>query len=562
MGRHRSDGQRTRWLLVAAVTVLVLTASTLAAVVLRGSGRSADRGVAAPPAAPAGSCTRTLRAVTASSFAPVLTAAAAPLARAPDCVRVQVDVADGRAAVARVARPGTDVWIPDDASWAGILAGGAGGSAGNGGGVLAGAGDVGSGSTVATSPIYMVADRATAGRVTAAGGSWSGLMGLLRTGPGMRLAVGDPDRSGDGMVAAGDLAESVWLATGMDTAAMALNAVRRDARTVGGAAPALPARAGEVGLVPEHALLPALSRAGAVAVLPGTDHTAILRYTWLPTAAAAGDVALAGALRRLLAVLTGPDMAAARRTAGLRGPGQTAPPAADSRLPATLPAAPFGVLAGHHVDHVLASWTPRDRRAALLVVVDASGSMADPTPGTGRPLIEVVREGVLAVGGLLPDDARLGLWEFGSQLDPPRDYRVVLPGATMDGPHRAALGTAVGTLVAHRTGTALYDTLLAAYRSAVRAYQPGMPNQVLVFTDGRNEDDPGGISAGGLTAALRAAADPARPVHLTVAVFGAAAEADVVARAVRPVHGYVDEVASADQVSAAFVHVAAGGQHG
>ena len=138
----------------------------------------------------------------------------------------------------------------------------------------------------------------------------------------MRLAVRDPNGSGDGMVAAGSLGEAVWIK-------------RRDGRVVRGAvggAPAdphgprhrgraLPDRPGEVGLVPEYALLGASRTAEDAAVLAGTDHTALLRYGWLPTAAAVADPGPhAAALDRLLTALKSPGAAEAYAAAGLRRP--------------------------------------------------------------------------------------------------------------------------------------------------------------------------------------------------------------------------------------------------
>ncbi len=90
----------------------------------------------------------------------------------------------------------------------------------------------------------------------------------------MRLAVRDPNGSGDGMVAAGSLGEAVWIKDGMDASSAALSAALRQTRTVPGTLPALPDRPGEVGLVPEYALLAAKRTAEDAAVLAGTDHTA------------------------------------------------------------------------------------------------------------------------------------------------------------------------------------------------------------------------------------------------------------------------------------------------
>jgi hypothetical protein len=445
-----------------------------------------------------------------------------------------------------------DVWIPDDGSWAG--------SAGSLG--LAEAPTADAGTVLATSPFYLVADRETNARLEQAGGGWLGLARLVEGGKGTRMVVRDPVRSGDGMVAAAAVAEAVWLDKDMDASALWLAEAKAATRIVTDARPALPAGPGEVGVVPEYALLPALDAAGRdLAAVPGTDHTAMLRYTWLPMAAAATDPLRAAALKRLHQELTGPAAAAYLKAATLRAPGATgSPDGNDGRLPEPT-AKPLEMLKPHHVDHVFTTWYVQDRRTNLLVVVDVSGSMAAKTPGSDASRIELVRQGTRSLGGLLPDDSRMGLWEFGSELDGKRDYRQLLGMAPLDARQRRSLTGAVNKLTAQQTGTGLYDTILAAYRSARDAYRPGVPNQVLIFTDGRNESDPGSPSVAEFSRRLRATADPERPVQLSVVTFGKAADAKVVADAVKPVEGYVDILTDADEVAAVFIHVAAGGLH-
>ena len=180
----------------------------------------------------------------------------------------------------------------------------------------------------------------------------------------------------------------------MDASAEALAAALPRTRTVPGDAPALPEAPGEVGLVPEHGLLPVRERArqaGSVVLAP-LDHTAALRYSWLPTAAAAADPARAAALDRLAAALTGPAADGPLAQAGLRRPGGGPPPGVEGLPAAKAPL--FDVLGPHHVDHVLASWYAADRRSDLLVAVDVSGSMRARAPGSDRAVIEVVRDGV------------------------------------------------------------------------------------------------------------------------------------------------------------------------
>jgi Ca-activated chloride channel homolog len=84
---------------------------------------------------------------------------------------------------------------------------------------------------------------------------------------------------------------------------------------------------------------------------------------------------------------------------------------------------------------------------------------------------------------------------------------------------------------------------------------------VVIFTDGRNEDDPGSISADQLAAGLADAQDPQRPVQLLLITFGPDPEVDVLESAVEPVEGAVNPLTTADEVRSVFIHVAAGGVH-
>jgi hypothetical protein len=542
MGKHNAVSMARRllpWIGLLAVAVLVI-AGAVAMV-----DDSSDPVIGSAP------CDRVVRVVTATSFAPVLTALAPGLAAADDCVRLDVTAVDGRAAVTQVAAVNADVWIPDDAAWAG--------SAGSLG--LAEAPAAGAGTVLATSPVYMVTDPATGARLQQAGGGWLGLAKTVDTSNDVRLVVRDPAGTGDGMVPAGAVAEAVWLDQDMDASALWLARAQRRTRIVTDPRPALPDRPGEVGLVPEHALLAAGAAARERTVLPGTDHTALLRYTWLPVAAAATSPSRAGALDRLRQELTGPSAAAYLRTANLRGPDAAqAPGGGDGSLPPPRAKA-LETLGSHHVDHVFATWYADDRRTNLLMAVDVSGSMARPAPGTKASRIDLVRRGARSLGALLPNESRMGLWEFGSELDGSRDHRSLLGTAALTPGHRRALNSAVTRLAARPTGTGLYDTILAAYTSARNSYRPGVPNQVLIFTDGRNEDDAKSLTAPQLGARLKATADPKRPVHLSVVTFGGAADAKVVEQAVKPVGGYVDALTTSDEVAAVFIHVAAGGLH-
>jgi hypothetical protein len=548
MARHRAGLGGEKWILPAlgVFAVLGLLVAGILAVVVESSSGSTEQVAGS-------SCTGPIRVVTASSFAPVFDGIATELDHGANCVRLDVDTADGRKAIQRVADDDADVWVPDDDSWVG--------SAGTL--QLAQAPTAGAGTVLATSPIYMVTDKPTAAKLGQAGGSWSALAGMVDKSQA-KLVINGPNDSGDGLVGIGDAAEAVWLGKDMDASALWLDSAKSKTRTVGGNQPAMPAKAGEVGLVAERALLPALAEAKTkdLTALPGTDYSAMLRYTWLPTANALGNPTRAAALERVRAKLTDPAVVGRYlKAASLRLPGGVVPAGGAASLP-KLTAKPFGVLEAHHIDHVFATWYPEDRRTNLLVVVDVSGSMAGKTAGSGDSRIDLVRQGSRSLEGLLPDDSQMGLWQFGSKLDGDRDWQQLVGIQPLDSRQRDSLGGAIDSLAAQPTGTGLYDTVLAAYTSARDAYRAGVPNQVVVFTDGKNESDANSMTAAQLAASLKKAADPKRPVLLSVVTFGTAADAKVVNDAVVPVQGYVDNLTSASEVAAVFIHVAAGGlQH-
>jgi hypothetical protein len=498
-------------------------------------------------------CETTLRVVTARSFAPVLNSLAPSLETGENCSNLQVEVVDGRPAPARVAELEAHVWIPDDTAWAETA----------GSLELAEEEVAGSGTVVATSPIYMVTDEETAQKVADAGGSWLGLAGLVTSDSGVELVVRDPAGSGDGLVGVGSVAEAVWQKDGMDASAVALTKALPATDTV--ANQALPSEAGDVGLVSEYALgrlleNPNREAAAGVrdaALMTGSDYTALLRFTWLPAAAAADDPALAGPMERLLSVLTGDDANEALAAAGLRPPDGPAPGATAELMP-EITAEPYEVMGGHAVDHVFATWYPADRQSAMLVAVDVSGSMDNPPES---PLINVVADGIREFAEEMPNGSELELWEFASLLEPPLDHRVLVERGQLDDAKRREVNGVINALDADANGTGLYDTILAAYLAAQQDYRGGVANHVIVFTDGKNEDDLVTINEKELTEKLVAAQDEERPIALTVVLFGPEPDVELLEGALEPVDADVEALEQADEVRPLFIHLAAGGVH-
>ncbi|MEV0408622.1 substrate-binding domain-containing protein [Actinoallomurus sp. NPDC050550] len=179
-----------------------------------------------------------------------------------------------------------------------------------------------------------------------------------------------------------------------------------------------------------------------------------------------------------------------------------------------------------NVGRVLQMWQRTVLGARMLILLDVSPSMADPVPQTKDTRMQATAK--VAVGGvhILSDNSQVALWEFATQLDGDRDYHQIVPFRTLSdrvgaGSQRNLLerSFAAAAPVPH-TRTSLYDSVLAAYREAVRTYQPDHNNVVVLLTDGINYDPGRTISLQTLLTELKRAADPMRPVTIVPIAFG------------------------------------------
>jgi Ca-activated chloride channel homolog len=535
MGQHAA-GRRTIRRVWLVSGVAVLASGLVAGVVASLSDSPRHRAVNGSPVTPAVDCSHPLTVVSATSFAPVLRRVATLLHTGPECVALDIRTADGQAGA--VAAAHADVWIPDDTSWPNLPSPAR----------LAPLGTFHAGMVLATSPFYFVTQRAAPPR------TWLGLIrALAQRGAKWHLVLRDPATTGDGMVPAGALTDVELGPDGVLVAALNLLRTWQTGVTTG----EFPTRRDQVGVVPEYALLRSGKPGGYTVVAP-SDGTALLNFTWLPSAAAVSDPAKAQPLSRLYDALTGPvadDLAAA----GLRGPAWSVPVPGSKLPPVT--ATPIPAVSEHVMYHVLATWHPELRRSNMLIVLDVSGSMGRPGPGTTTPKIALVRQGITQVAALLPDSAQLGLWQFGSLLAPPYDWQSLVSPVPLGAGQRRAIAVVAAHLRARATGTGLYDTILAAYRYQSAHYRADMPNEVVIFTDGINQDDPVTISLSQLHAGL-AATDPHKRVQLSVFGIGNALPAAALNSAVTAVGGQVDLLATPDQVIGAFVHAVSGALSG
>ncbi|MEU5693475.1 substrate-binding and VWA domain-containing protein [Actinosynnema sp. NPDC020468] len=183
------------------------------------------------------------------------------------------------------------------------------------------------------------------------------------------------------------------------------------------------------------------------------------------------------------------------------------------------------------VSELLRTWGAISLDTRILTVLDVSGSMAEKMGTGSETRIEAARNAALTALAMLPDTSEIGLWAFSTDKNPPDDWVELIPTGPLGEPiagaaRRVQLQKGAATLPSLvGGGTALNDTVLAAFRQAQRTYNPDKINSVTLLTDGRN-DDARSIDLTNLVATLKKEADPTRPVPMFMVGLGPDADMD------------------------------------
>jgi Ca-activated chloride channel homolog len=159
--------------------------------------------------------------------------------------------------------------------------------------------------------------------------------------------------------------------------------------------------------------------------------------------------------------------------------------------------------------------------------------MADPVPGTGATKMDLVKQAAVSSLRLFTSESDIGVWEFATNLDGPRDWRQRVPIGPISGPmpngktRLDLLRPQLQELTPTSGDTGLYDTTLAAYQYVKQQCAPDRLNLVVLFTDGRNDDPGGGLTLPQLLQRLREGQQDDRKVRILT--FGYGPDADLAA---------------------------------
>ncbi|MEU8076912.1 VWA domain-containing protein [Catellatospora citrea] len=459
------------------------------------------------------------------------------------CIAVQVkaaDPADVAAAVAAlrglsltgVGQPSgstevPDVWIPDSATWLARVSAAAPNTA------------VQESPSIARSPIVVAMPEpiATGLGWPAAKLTWPALLQQMTAGTKLHVGIVEPTRDSAGLSgllamaqAAGTSANAQAATTGaLRSLAAGRSALRQDvlARFPRAGDPAAIASGlsaaplSEQAVIAYNAAKPPVPLAGLYlepapialdypyAVMPGIEPE---RHA---TAA------------RLLEALQTPSFRDRLAKIGLRGPdggfgaGATTPRGAPEVMGAPAPAAsPTAATTTAAVERILSTWVAVTLPARMLAVIDVSGSMLQQVAtANGATRAQVTLEAARRGLGLFDDSWAVGLWTFSTELDGSKDYKQLMPIGPLSSNRTKMLSTLAAIQPKPTGDTGLYDTILAAYQTVQKDWDPGRVNSVVLMTDGDN-DDANGISHDALLNKLKEIADPARPIQVVILTIG------------------------------------------
>lgn len=174
------------------------------------------------------------------------------------------------------------------------------------------------------------------------------------------------------------------------------------------------------------------------------------------------------------------------------------------------------------------TWSRLNLGTRLLALLDVSGTMALPVPGTQMTRMQAISKIATEGLGLYEANAEIGAWAFSTHLDGQgKDWKELVPLGPLSEQvngvlRKQALAQQLATVQAKATGdTGLNDTLKAAYKEMMDGYQKDKINVLLVLTDGAGNDDPdGGVSNDEILEYLKSQFDPKRPVSILLIAFG------------------------------------------
>ena len=539
MGRHapRSRVSGRTWVVVALTTVLALVAAVW--VVTRPGAEDASEAAAGESSC---SSTEQVRVAVAPDLGPLvdgLLADPVPYGDDGACADAVVRLQEPVQTIGdlQALDPGDQpqVWVPDDESWA-VRAGDAVQRLG----------------PLARTSVVLATSRAQAQQRgwTEQPPTWAGAVSAGLETPG-GLLLGDPASEAESLSVLA--AVPATLGAGAETDQLVdsvmLSTERGASLRSDGLRAAVSGDSAPVVVATEYQVAQAVAGGTGelVVVRPSPGSPSLLAPVVSTTAAEGSEAAAA-----VLDALVGADGAAVR-AAGWRDVAGDPPVGADDGTGVSGTEAGRLALDPALLQGLLDQFTATVAPSRVLAVVDVSQSMAAAAGDTTR--VGLASAALSSAMSVVPDRTIAALWIFARGLEGDQDWLELLPARSLDTQvggqtQRQLLLDQVAGLDGRLSdgGTGLYDTVLAAVRSARAGYDPEATNSVVLLTDGANEDS--GISEGDLLQTLAAEADPARPVQLIAIGLGPDADQAALQRIVATTGGNAYQASVAGDLQA------------
>ena len=181
---------------------------------------------------------------------------------------------------------------------------------------------------------------------------------------------------------------------------------------------------------------------------------------------------------------------------------------------------------------LLDAWAANRKTARVLMVLDVSGSMAQPADGQeGDSKLDLAKEAAIdALDQFNPND-EVGLRVFTTNMgtDGTAEFEDLQPIAPI-GANKEKVAESIRNLIP-RNGTPLYSVAQSSYDEMFQGYDPSRINAVILLTDGANDDgtqDDDEQQKETLLADLRkgSSGENSKPVRVFTVAYGSDAQTD------------------------------------
>jgi Ca-activated chloride channel homolog len=201
------------------------------------------------------------------------------------------------------------------------------------------------------------------------------------------------------------------------------------------------------------------------------------------------------------------------------------------------PSAVLDVPAPEVMVRLLDNWAEQRKAARVMIVMDVSGSMAepaDPDDADGATKLDLAKLAAQSALEQFKDEDEVGLRIFstGLSLDTNQTFIDLVPIAPMAEGQRITLRSAIERLTPVQ-GTPLYAVTAASYTAMGDGYDATKINAVVLLTDGRNDDGKPGDDRqqlDGLLAELRVGSEGGaniRPIRVFPIAYGKDADKNI-----------------------------------